>query len=365
MRLKPKTAEVLLLESEARYRRLFETAQDGILLLDAESEKITDANQFLLDLLGYAREELIGKKLWDLGFLKDIKAAKEAFEILQQTGYVRYDDLPLETKSGRHMEVEFISNVYLVGSERVIQCNIRDVSERKRLDRLKDSFISTVSHEIRTPLAVLKMGVDHLEASCMERFDQEESETIEAIKRNVERLERLIDDLLDLSRLESGKTGPALKTVQIDSLIQEVIQNSQSKAKERGIVLKDEYEKDLPPLMADPDLLERVMSNLLDNALRFAKSHVTVITQKMDNNIQISVINDGSPIKAEHIPTLFNKFIQFDRPYGGDGYKGTGLGLAICSEIIKLHRGKIWAESMGERGVQFHFGIPLKNKDAL
>lgn len=349
--------DLVLRKSEARFRRLFETAQDGILLLDAKTGKITEANQFLLDLLGYDRGELLGKRLWELGFLKDREAAKAAFSALQRTGYVRYDDLPLETKDGRHMEVEFISNVYSVGSQRVIQCNIRDVSERKRIEHLKDDFLSTVSHEIRAPLSILKMGIDSLELSRTGRFEMNEIELIEVLKWNAQRLERLINDLLDLSRFESGKTGPVLQTVQIGPLIDEVVQGSRSIASGRGLVLKVSNETDLPPVQADPDLLARVLMNLLDNALRFAASNVTITARKVGTDIRISVINDGPGIEPAHITALFDKFVQINRPLRDAGYKGTGLGLAICSQIIELHGGKIWAESE-ERGAQFHFSIP-------
>ena len=118
--------------SELRYRRLFEAAQDGILILDAETGAITDVNPFLIKMLGYSREEFVEKKLWEVGAFKDIKASQEAFEALQKNEYIRYEDLPLKAKSGKLIDVEFVSNVYLVGSEKVIQCNIRDVSARKQ-----------------------------------------------------------------------------------------------------------------------------------------------------------------------------------------------------------------------------------------
>jgi diguanylate cyclase (GGDEF)-like protein/PAS domain S-box-containing protein len=124
--------EVSLKNSELRYRRLFEAAQDGILLLDAATGAITDVNPFLLKMLGYARPELVGKKLWAVGAFQDIKASQEAFEALQKNEYIRYEDLPLRAKNGRLVDVEFVSNVYLVGSEKVIQCNIRDITERKQ-----------------------------------------------------------------------------------------------------------------------------------------------------------------------------------------------------------------------------------------
>ena len=123
-------AESLAL-SEIRYRRLFETAQDGILIVDAASGRVFDANPFLSDLLGYPRDELVGKELWEIGLFRDIESNKQAFRILQERYYIRYEDLPLMTKDGRHIEVEFVSNVYKVGDQMVIQCNIRDVTDRK------------------------------------------------------------------------------------------------------------------------------------------------------------------------------------------------------------------------------------------
>jgi diguanylate cyclase (GGDEF)-like protein/PAS domain S-box-containing protein len=118
--------------SELRYRRLFEAAQDGILILDARTGAITDVNPFLIKLLGYSREEFVEKKLWEVGAFKDVETSQQAFEALQKNEYIRYEDLPLRAKSGKLIDVEFVSNVYLVGGEKVIQCNIRDISERKQ-----------------------------------------------------------------------------------------------------------------------------------------------------------------------------------------------------------------------------------------
>jgi diguanylate cyclase (GGDEF)-like protein/PAS domain S-box-containing protein len=118
--------------SELRYRRLFEAAQDGILILDAQTGAITDVNPYLIKMLGYSRAEFVEKKLWEMGAFKDIEASQEAFEALQKHEYIRYEDLPLRAKNGRLVDVEFVSNVYLVDGEKVIQCNIRDISERKQ-----------------------------------------------------------------------------------------------------------------------------------------------------------------------------------------------------------------------------------------
>ncbi|MGA2225000.1 MAG: PAS domain S-box protein [Syntrophobacteraceae bacterium] len=128
-----------LQDSEKRYRRLFESAQDGILILDADTGKVVDVNPFLLQLLGYSHDAICGQYIWELGVFKDIAASKDAFKILQDNQYIRYEDLPLETLDRRPIAVEFVSNVYLVDHRKVIQCNIRDITARKRADqRLRD-----------------------------------------------------------------------------------------------------------------------------------------------------------------------------------------------------------------------------------
>jgi PAS domain S-box-containing protein len=132
--VKNSDATPALAASEVRYRRLFETAQDAILILDGDNGRIIDANPFVIALLGYPFEELIGKELWEIGLFHDIEESKAAFDRLQRDGYIRYEDLPLETKDGRRAEVEFVSNSYKVDGQNIIQCNIRDITARKNAE---------------------------------------------------------------------------------------------------------------------------------------------------------------------------------------------------------------------------------------
>ena len=145
-----KTATATLAASESRYRRLFEAAKDGILILDAETGIVVDANPFLSVLLGYTHEAMVGKAVWELGFFKDTIANQDKFAELKNRDYVRYEDLPLKMSDGRRVEVEFVSNVYLVDDKRVIQCNIRDITERKRTERMAQDALTTLNRPNNT-----------------------------------------------------------------------------------------------------------------------------------------------------------------------------------------------------------------------
>lgn len=147
-----KRVEEALKDSEVRYRRLFESAKDSILILDANTGKITDANPFIEHMLGYSHSEMIGKTLWELGPFRDITASKGAFQELQSKEYIRYEDLPLETKDGQRRHVEFVSNVYTVDHTKVIQCNIRDITDRK----LAEDRVRLVNEELSALVTTLQ-----------------------------------------------------------------------------------------------------------------------------------------------------------------------------------------------------------------
>lgn len=168
--------------SELRYRRLFETAQDGILILDAESGKIVDANPFLKEILGYSQAELLGKQLWEIGVFTDIKGSKAAFFELQNKGYIRYKDLPLQTKDGRSIEVEFVSNVYMVDTQKVIQCNIRDITNRRNMEKLANSKTEELEQlnevQEKTKQAMLNVMEDLAAAKALIEVEKAKDESM-------------------------------------------------------------------------------------------------------------------------------------------------------------------------------------------
>jgi len=214
-----KRIEDALKASEIRYRRLFETAKDGILILDAETGRITDANPFLQELLGYSHSELLGKMLWEIGPFRDIAASRVAFTKLQRKKYIRYDNLPLETKGRRHRHVEFVSNVYRENGTRVIQCNIRDITARHQAEEALANFSKELEKRVEERTAEL-LAANRL----MKKMLDEGKRAEEEIRKSRERLRNLSGSLQSLleeertriSREIHDELGQALTALKID-----------------------------------------------------------------------------------------------------------------------------------------------------
>ena len=366
--------------SELRYRRLFEAARDGILILDANTLKITDVNPFMTELLGYSHAEFLGEELWEIGLFSDKEASQAAFKELQRTGYLRYEDLPLQSTNGKLRDVEFVSNVYEEDSHQVIQCNIRDITDRKRAEKertlllaaaqsaraeadsangVKDEFLATLSHELRTPLTSILGWSQLLANNSLNK--QQTSRAIEIIARNARSQGRLIDELLDISRIMTGKLCLDLRAVKLAPLIQAVVDDVRPAAHARSINLRVAFNSDIGPILGDPDRLQQIVRNLLTNAIKFTPmgGEVDVRLERNDSHIVITVNDSGQGIVHDLLPHVFERFRQADsRNTRSNG--GLGLGLAIVRQLVELHRGIVTAESSGENaGATFRVMLPL------
>jgi PAS domain S-box-containing protein len=214
-----KRIEDALKASEVRYRRLFETAKDGILILDADTGRITDANPFLQDLLGYSHAELLGKRLWEIGPFRDIAASRGAFRKLQRKEYIRYDNLPLETKGHRHRHVEFISNVYRVNGTKVIQCNIRDITTRHQAEEALakaskelEKRVDERTAELLTANKLMKQMLDE-----GKRSEERITKSRERLRNLSGRLQALLEEeRMRISREIHDVLGQALTALKLD-----------------------------------------------------------------------------------------------------------------------------------------------------
>ncbi|MEP6698377.1 MAG: PAS domain-containing sensor histidine kinase [Verrucomicrobiota bacterium] len=370
--------ELQLADSELRYRRLFETAQDGILILDADTGEILDVNPFLLDLLDYPFESMIGLRLWEIGQFQDIAANEAAFEKLQRNEYIRYENLPLETKSGRKIQVEFVSNVYLVGSDKVIQCNIRDISARVKAQELAREYVATLelasqshatalamlSHELRTPLTAISYAADVLELGhdvqdVIQKAPPSpgiDRPALALIRRNVQSLVRLINGLLDLTHLAKGTLELKVEKVDAHEVIRFALANLASQQKVAGVKVELHLGAQRTGVQADPGKLEQVISNLIGNALKFTPrgGGVTIATRnEASDQLIIEVSDTGMGIAPEAMARIFSPFQQADRSIH-PRFGGLGLGLSIARTLTEAQGGTLEAASAGlNRGAKF------------
>ena len=226
----------------------------------------------------------------------------------------------------------------------------------------KSRFTSMVSHELRTPLTAIKEGIAIVLDGSAGNINQDQHEFLELAKRDVDRLHRLINDVLDFTKLESGKTTFKMEDVLFRNLILEVVNSLKSVAINRDLFLEHEIDPALVVVYCDGDRIQQVITNLLNNAIKFTKrGGVTLQATLEAHQVKVSIKDTGIGIRPEHTHKLFQRFEQVNSiSYREPG--STGLGLAICREIIEEHGGKIWVESDGSTGSKFIFTFPLRGK---
>ncbi len=230
----------------------------------------------------------------------------------------------------------------------------------KVMYEVQREFTSTVSHELRTPLASIKTAIDLVIKKTLGSINEEQEEVLGRAKKNVDRLKRLIDDILDLTKMESGKLQMNFATHDLHWAIRDVVDAQKDVAHNRGLYIKTVLDSHIPQITFDSDRIVQVLNNIVGNALKFTKhGGITIKTKDKyeENFVLVSVIDTGKGIAEDELPKLFQKFHQVESAAQNEE-GGTGLGLAICKEIINSHRGKIWIESELEKGTTFHFTLP-------
>lgn len=367
-----KLLEQKLWESEAEMRRVFEAMTDIVVVINPQESSIQVMPTNYVQSCNYSMP-LQSQKLQEIEETVQQALTGELQELFYpfieevlstgQPQIIEYN-LSLENR-----QVWFSGTISPLTENTVILVS-RDISERKAIEQMKDEFLSIASHELRTPLTSIRGSLGLLATGRLGTLSEQGQRMLQVALNNTERLHRLINDILDLERIESGKIEMVKQVCSANQLISQAAEAMQAMAEEANIFLVLECNDqplsvNLPTLevWADPDQILQTLTNLINNAIKFSdsKTSIWIGIVSQEQNTLFYVKDQGRGIPSDHIETIFERFRQVD---ASDSRKkgGTGLGLPICREIIKRHNGKIWVESLLGEGSTFYFTLPLKTE---
>ena len=341
---------------EAKFRRLFDSNLIGVFVSDFAGTFL-DANDAFLDLLGYTREELLaGTMQRDALTPSEFHSlSQNAVKALQETGASGTYEKEYLHKSGRRIPV-------LVAVTRIEQTDtcigfVLDISERKELDKRKDEFISMASHELKTPITSLKGFLGLLQRRMSIQGDEKALHYLARMDSQVNKLNKLISDLLDLSKMQTGQLDYQEERFDVDELVQEIVENVQGTTQTHHLLLEGQIQAEV---FGDRDRIGQVLINLLNNAIKYSPRADTVLVRvaKDQNKALVSIQDFGIGIAKEHQDKIFERFYQVTDPEEKP-YAGLGIGLYVSREIVKRHSGQMWVESKKGKGTTFHVTLPL------
>ena len=240
---------------------------------------------------------------------------------------------------------------------------LSDITKQKELDQMKSDFVASVSHELRNPMGAIQQSISVILTGTAGPITDHQKKFLTNAERNLNRLGLLIDDLLDLAKLEARKMELKYELCPMDKIVSDVLETMETWAKNKNINLVKHLSTSLPEINIDPDRVTQILVNLISNAIKFTPSGGTITVEAAvpDNSqMKVSVTDTGIGIAKEDIAKIFNKFQQVGKKKPTES--GTGLGLAIVKELVQLHGGDITVESELENGTQFTFTLPLTNK---
>jgi len=337
--------QAVLAAEKSKMKVMVEGMSEGVVMFDEKDELV---------IVNTAAREMLGESIDLLGPLEEIKKYRKAPRVL---------DIPLEKPFPRIVHSEAMCIQDQEDRSLGIVILLRDVTREREIDQMKSDFVSVVSHELRTPLAAMKGATDNLLDGLAGELNSVEKECLVITKRNIDRLNRLICDLLDISRIEAGKIQLNKEPVDLASLLKEIARIFQELAKENNLELITSLASGLPKVNADPDKIAQVLTNLVGNAVKFTPGGGQISISASDGGdfIQVDVMDTGLGIPRQDLERVFDKFYQVTLPGSQKKAAGTGLGLPISKGIIEKHGGKIWVESELGKGSKFSFRLPVSS----
>jgi NtrC-family two-component system sensor histidine kinase KinB len=349
-----------IIAEKRKSEAIIRTVTDGIVVVD-DNLLIANVNPEAAKIFGVFPEDSLGKHILEVmrdeklfGFLKEALASGQPPHMEESE-----DILTIKTgEESRHYQVSIVPMRTPPGEISGVVLLLRDITRLRELDRLKSEFVMTASHELRTPLTSINMAVKLLRESAVTKLTDQEQALLEVCHEGVQRLRALVNDLLDLSKIEAGKLELVFEPAQPSFLCDQALSVIKAQADAKGIELTLGVPEDLPEVTADPHKIVWVLVNLLANAVRYTKAggHIKLAGELVGKQVYLSVIDNGEGIPLDVQPRIFDKFVH-SKPSDGNG--GSGLGLAISKEIVKAHRGTIWVDSIAGQGSTFTFTVPV------
>jgi PAS domain S-box-containing protein len=355
-----KQTEANLREANRRWHSLLEGIQLAVVGLD-ERGNVNYVNPFMLKITGYDRAEVLGKN-WFTHFLPSTHAdsVHVAFEELLEQNFHPYYENPILTKTGEERLIAWNNTILrdLQGKSIGSLSIGEDITEQHAIEQIKNEFVSIVSHELRTPLTSIRGSLGLLATGIYDNRPEKAKRMLEIAVTDCERLVRLVNDILDLERLESGKVTLSKEVCEVDFLMEQAVNSVRAIADRANITL--EVASLSHQISAAPDAIVQTLTNLLSNAIKFSDPGSSVsLSANLDSDAIVFCVRDrGKGIPSDKLETIFGRFQQVD---ASDSRQkgGTGLGLAICKSLVEKHKGRIWAESTIGQGSTFCFTLPL------
>jgi len=364
------------LAKEASWRcTLMEQSRDGIVVIDQDG-KVFEANPRYAEMLGYSHEEMLALHMWDWDIHYTREQLLEMLRLADNKGVLH--ETNQRCKNGTLIDVEINANAAVFGEKKLSFCVCRDITERKRAEeelldaklaaeaanKSKSEFLATMSHELRTPLNSIIGFSDVLLYGMFGSLNEKQVSYINHILNSGKHLLNLINDILDLSRVEAGKMELEYEQFQVSLAIDEIKTMICPLAIKKNINLDVKIEPQLEMICADKTRFKQILYNLTSNAIKFTpeKGNVTIEARGFGNFVQVSVIDTGIGISKNDMDKLFQPFKQLN-PYLTREYEGTGLGLALVKKFVEMHGGKIRVKSKVGEGSIFTFVLPLEPKD--
>lgn len=363
MRNKIQQAMEKLVNEEKLQRAILESAPNAIITIDHKGILLS-FNPGAEKIFQYRKDQVIGENIKMLmptqianehdGYLSNFKMTEESKTIGLQR------ELTAIRKNGEEFPIDLTINAKIINDKTIFTGILRDITEQRKVDKLKNEFVSTVSHELRTPLTAIKGALDIVSGGLNLELPEQAISMLDIANRNVERLLILINDILDISKLESGEINFIFENIKIKTFLENCVELNQEYAKKYNTKFICEHLDENIIISADKDRLAQVMSNLLSNAAKYSPENIPVkiYTQVIDKVIRVSVKDYGKGVPEEFHEVLFEKFTQSS---SGDTRQvgGTGLGLNISKMIVEKLGGKIGFDSIIDKQTVFYFELPI------